>query len=1690
MKSIIRFAALLLLACNAHAALDLNSDQVPDVWALTYNTGAISMTADSDGDGQTNAQEAAAGTNPFSPSSTVKVSNVTIDAYGIHLVFASQAGKRYRVQSATSLNSGGWTDEGSLLPGVGGDMTAVIGTGSSANKFYRVVVTDIDSDNDGVSDWEEIALGFDPNNSHSGGSSGPDDLTAVTAALTVPSIVSVTAIDDLATEPAAGVAASDTASFVVSRTGGLKALTVSYNTNNSGAISGSDYLALSGSVSFGLGVRSVIVTVAPVSDNAVESPETVLCNLLAGANYSIAGQTTAGVIINDRIAAAGTGLRAQFYNETTALNPASASPPGAGPTWATLVTTRIDPVVDYDWVGTVQGTGSPAAGVNVDYFACRWTGEVLPEFSQIYTFSLEQNRCGRLWVNGKLLINKWPGNNDGTDNPSGTFTATIELQGGVRYPIVLEHFETTSDAEMHLRWQSTNQPLQIIPSIRLFADTAPQIYGNLEALLIKGSGVFNYQILASGNPTLYAAANLPPGWTINATTGLLSGNPNTAGEWNIPITASNTNGTGSAIFHLTVLGTGGAITRDVWTGVAGTSVSNIPLDTNPTTSGQITSLDGPQNAADNYGARIRGYVTAPATGLYKFFLTASNAAELYIGNDNETANSFKRAQVTTGVNYQEWANANAGKSPLLYLEAGRQYYLEIRHKAGVGSDHVSVGWLKPGEGGVAPNSATAPSEVVPGYVLSPYVPPAPISGESSLYVTGLSAQGASQTTGYGSATLRLSSDKTQAILSFSYSNLTTPVTAKHIHSDAHGGAIIFDIDDFQPNLDGSYTWDIVPAGAITAADIVNVIETGQSYLNVHTATYPAGEIRGNLKLAAASQVFTPPPAQTWTDPNSAGNVESHLNDNGAARFLNQATFGVSGADSNANGTPDDIENVKSTSFNAWIDAQFALPVTTHFPFVYDNRNTSNSQGSTYTGNLMVNSWWKNSVQAPDQLRQRVAFALSEILVVSEAGPLDDRADALSTYYDLLLQNSFGNFKSLLVATTLHPAMGRYLDMLGNDKPDKSRGRIPNENYAREILQLFSVGLNRLHPDGSLVLNSKGELIPTYDQDAIIGFAHAFTGWYYHSNVVPPAFFPTSFNAASNWTEPMTEVPGRHYTGQKRLLNNVVIPGLPVVTVAGNTVVLDPDATHSTAQIQTPEYQALPALELDATHEAIFQHPNVGPFVCRQLIQRLVTSTPSRGYVYRVVSKFNDNGSGVRGDMKAVIKAILLDYDARSSVAASGQGFGKQREPLVRVTAVARALPPPASIPSTYSQAGGVVTVTTSAPHLFANGNTVYLDFAPTSTTGDAGAPSDGQYAITLIDATHFSINTKSIESATYQQSGGYVRFTTTGDGFAYSVGDTIHVQYLTGTPSIPTNTNDAVEYRSGDELQICIASPNTLRGTYSQTATSGTALTVNINNHGLAVGNTIHLDFVDGNPAPASTVYTVTAVTNTNRFMVAVPAGETNVARNGTIFATPPGSVLATTSGTAELSYPSDYGTRTGTLALTYSDWTMGGTDTELNQTPLTSPTVFNFFLPDYQFPGILANAGLITPEFEITSETSVIRQSNFLRDAIYTDALGQNGLASFRSGGRDIMLDLRPYVNGSNAGLPWAHNNNIDALINLMNLRLAAGQIPASARTIIRTYVQSLPYTNPTPTATQLRNRVRALVHLLITSPDFAIQK
>lgn len=348
-----------------------------------------------------------------------------------------------------------------------------------------------------------------------------------------------------------------------------------------------------------------------------------------------------------------------------------------------------------------------------------------------------------------------------------------------------------------------------------------------------------------------------------------------------------------------------------------------------------------------------------------------------------------------------------------------------------------------------------------------------------------------------------------------------------------------------------------------------------------------------------------------------------LGDADAARFLAQAGFAA---------TSSEIAALKSKGFAAWLDEQLALPRTqSHYDWMVAKGYAVEANRDNFNGT--DNTLWRKLIGAPDVLRQRVTLALSEIFVVSMTGlPVSWRGFVAGAYMDTLEQHAFGSYRQLLEAVTLSPAMGVYLNMRGNRKEEPSTGRVPDENYAREVMQLFTIGLVELNLDGTPRLGTDGKPVDTYTQAQITELARVLTGWEF-DNALPddPGYA----------RRPMMHVPSRFSTGAKKVLT-VDIPA----TADGPTA-------------------------LKAALDTLANHANVGPFIGRQLIQRLVCSSPSAAYVQRVASVFNNNGSGQRGDMKAVIRAILLDTEARTLSGSAASG--KLREPVQRFVQWARSV---------------------------------------------------------------------------------------------------------------------------------------------------------------------------------------------------------------------------------------------------------------------------------------------------------------------------------------------------------------------------------------------------------------------------------
>lgn len=354
---------------------------------------------------------------------------------------------------------------------------------------------------------------------------------------------------------------------------------------------------------------------------------------------------------------------------------------------------------------------------------------------------------------------------------------------------------------------------------------------------------------------------------------------------------------------------------------------------------------------------------------------------------------------------------------------------------------------------------------------------------------------------------------------------------------------------------------------------------------------------------------------------SSGNSPSPpppLSDAAATRFLEQAAFGPTTAD---------VAHVKAVGFDAWLTEQFSAPLT-DLPDVADTAPLDTVQ----------TAFFANAVNAPDQLRQRLAFALSQIYVVSNAKV--DNSKAMVNYYRVLLNDAFASHRQLLKDVTLSPAMGVYLDMVDNTKADPSTGTSPNENYGRELLQLFSVGLFKLKSDGSVVVDGSAKPVGTYDQDTIEGFSRALTGWTFPTR---PGQASQDFNP-TYFVGPMESHETYHEPGSKVFLNGVVQPG----------------------------GQSAPQ-DLDVALSNISQHQNTGPFLALRLIQALVKSNPSPAYIQRVSAVYADNGTGARADLKAVTKAVLLDVEARAGdTQAAGSGDGKLREPVLYMTRLLRA----------------------------------------------------------------------------------------------------------------------------------------------------------------------------------------------------------------------------------------------------------------------------------------------------------------------------------------------------------------------------------------------------------------------------------
>lgn len=507
---------------------------------------------------------------------------------------------------------------------------------------------------------------------------------------------------------------------------------------------------------------------------------------------------------------------------------------------------------------------------------------------------------------------------------------------------------------------------------------------------------------------------------------------------------------------------------------------------------------------------------------------------------------------------------------------------------------------------------------------------------ASLFVASLRpGAGAGSSAASGLATIILSADGSMATVNVAFSNLSSGQVGAHLflgNSTSTG--------DYVLNLPlgqvGGIPWSIQPTASYNSAQIIDALRKGLIYVGIDTGNFPAGELRGAFIAGIGSQTFTAPAPAPAVALNN-------LTATDAARLLTQASFGP---------TKSEIDALAGGSVETWITQQIALPAGSLRDASLAEFNAAKADTVAAGGNpndlnfsfaMRRRAWFPVALAGRDQLRQRVAFALSQILVVSDTTLALALNEGVANYWDTLARGAFGNFRTLLEQATLSPVMGTYLSHLRNAKADPVTDTSPDENYAREVMQLFTIGLVQLQPDGTLKLDAQGLPIPTYNQTTITETAKILTGFGFYSLTPTTATFRTT---RADYLNPMSLYSGYHETSQK--------------IIVGNT---SPNGTVIPANLSGTE-------DLKRLLDTLYNHPNTAPFICRQLIQRMVTDNPSPAYVYRVAQVFDQQRTSST-QLGSVVRAILTDYEARATTAAAAPGYGKLREPLLRFTGLLR-----------------------------------------------------------------------------------------------------------------------------------------------------------------------------------------------------------------------------------------------------------------------------------------------------------------------------------------------------------------------------------------------------------------------------------
>ena len=527
----------------------------------------------------------------------------------------------------------------------------------------------------------------------------------------------------------------------------------------------------------------------------------------------------------------------------------------------------------------------------------------------------------------------------------------------------------------------------------------------------------------------------------------------------------------------------------------------------------LGTLEGITDYGDNYGERIRGYLTAPATGQL-LLLDRRERLGRAVDLERQRAGQQGPARFCFRANGSAPARANGTlqpnqKSGWLALVAGQRYYVEDSAQGRPGTDdHWAVAWLLDPTG-----TNNTPSGVVPRLRSVALLPAADFGRAGHALQRNMLPPAGVTSTGFGTATLRLSADNSQAVLKFSY---------QRPHRDRHRRAYPQRSRTWATRARSCSTSRPPPRSPMAAtfgtsarsaaspqSDVIQILNEGKAYITILQRQLSRRRAHRPLRAGQGHQLVHCRRRRlpAWTD--------DHANASAAARFLIQATFGPS---------PGEVACVQSLGYANWIDNQFSLPATRHLP-LDPGQSESPTRRRFIRATLVFNDWWQSSITAPDQLRQRVAFALSEIMVVSEVGVLQNNGRALTSYYDTLLDHAFGNFRALLKAVTLTPAMGLYLDMRANQQRQPDHRHAPERELCAGnpavVLDRPQPPLARRHAGHGFDRQSRAHLRPGRDHGLR---RRSFTGWNYYQPNQANGRLPTGFSPSANYTDPMVLVP--------------------------------------------------------------------------------------------------------------------------------------------------------------------------------------------------------------------------------------------------------------------------------------------------------------------------------------------------------------------------------------------------------------------------------------------------------------------------------------------------------------------------------------------------------------------------------------